>query len=73
MLSTIGERIADARKRVGMSQAKLAEMLHVTQQCVGKWERGESLPDIHMLGRIGEILGTDAPFDIGCCVVSMPK
>ena len=72
MEKSIGARIADARRGMGMSQAKLAERLHVTQQCVGKWERDESLPDVHMLGRIAEAVGGGS-FDIGCCTVAMPE
>lgn len=61
MLSTkmIGKKIADARKRVDISQAQLAQRLFISSQAVGKWERGESLPDIITLNRLAEILGVD--------------
>ena len=54
----IGKRIAEGRKRKGLSQAGFAALLHVSPQAVGKWERSESLPDIFMLGKIGEAIGT---------------
>ena len=54
----VGALIADGRKNKALSQAQFAELLNVTQQCVGKWERNESLPDIFMLGKIGEVIGT---------------
>ena len=54
----IGSRIAQGRKEKQLSQAKFAELLCVTPQCVGKWERSESLPDIFTLGKIGEVIGT---------------
>lgn len=54
----IGIRIAEGRKHIGLSQARFAELVNVTPQAVSKWERGESLPDIFMLGKIGEIIGT---------------
>lgn len=57
-IEIIGMRIAKGRKDKGLSQSQFAEMLNVTQQCVGKWERGDSLPDIFMLAKIGEIFGT---------------
>jgi len=54
----IGQRIAEGRKRLNLSQAGFAAKVNVSPQAVGKWERSESLPDIFMLGRIGEIIGT---------------
>ena len=53
----IGRRIAEGRQSKHLSQAQFAELLFVTPQAVGKWERGESLPDIFTLARIGEVIG----------------
>jgi len=55
----IGDRIGEARKKITISQAQLAERLFISAQAVGKWERGESLPDIITLNRLAEILGVD--------------
>ena len=73
----IGMRIAQGRKSKGLSQAQFAESLCVTPQAVGKWERGESLPDVFTLGKVGEVIGnTDLNYflgkdpcgcDCGCC------
>jgi uncharacterized protein YjbI with pentapeptide repeats len=61
MLNTkmIGNKIAEARKRLNISQAQLAEQLFISPQAVGKWERGESMPDILTLNRLAEILSVD--------------
>lgn len=61
MLDTkiIGNKIAEARKRVNISQAQLAQRLYISSQAVGKWERGESMPDITTFIRLAEILGVD--------------
>lgn len=61
MLNTkiIGKRITEARKKINISQAQLAELLFISSQAVGKWERGESMPDILTLNRLAEILGVD--------------
>ncbi len=56
---TIGDKIAEARKKANLSQAALAQQVSISPQAVGKWERGESMPDITMLNRLGEILGVD--------------
>lgn len=58
----IGKKIAEARKKLNISQAQLAENLFISPQAVGKWERGESLPDIITLNRLAEILGVDLNF-----------
>ncbi len=61
MLETkkIGNKIAEARKKINISQAELAQQLFISSQAVGKWERGESMPDITTFNRLAEILGVD--------------
>lgn len=56
---TIGSKIANARKKINISQAELAIRLFISPQAVGKWERGESMPDIITLNRLAEITGVD--------------
>jgi uncharacterized protein YjbI with pentapeptide repeats len=55
----IGNKIAEARKKVNISQAQLAQRLFISSQAVGKWERGESMPDIITFNRLAQILGVD--------------
>ncbi|MBK8343235.1 MAG: helix-turn-helix domain-containing protein [Bacteroidetes bacterium] len=57
--NTIGDKIAAARKNIFLSQADLAQKISISPQAVGKWERGESMPDITTLNRLAEILGVD--------------
>ncbi|WP_261512520.1 pentapeptide repeat-containing protein [Chryseobacterium paludis] len=61
MLNTkiIGNKIVEARKKINISQAQLAQRLFISSQAVGKWERGESMPDITTFIRLAEILGVD--------------
>ncbi|TCK52575.1 transcriptional regulator with XRE-family HTH domain [Flavobacterium sp. 90] len=56
---SVGDKIAAARKKNNLSQADLAQQVSISSQAVGKWERGESMPDISTLNRIAEILGVD--------------
>jgi transcriptional regulator with XRE-family HTH domain len=56
---TIGNKIAEARKKINISQSQLAQRLFISAQAVGKWERGESMPDIITFSRLAEILGVD--------------
>lgn len=54
---TLAERIQEQRKRCGMSQEKLAELVGVSRQAVGKWEGGQSAPNTENLFRLAEIFG----------------
>lgn len=55
----IGIKIAQARKLKNLSQTDLAGQMSVTSQAVGKWERGESMPDIITFGKLASVLGVD--------------
>ena len=53
----IGKFIAERRKTRGFTQARLAEMLSVTDRAVSKWETGRSLPDASIMLDLCAILG----------------
>lgn len=57
MEQTIGKRIMENRKRLGLTQDQLAEKLGVTAQAVSKWENDQSCPDIAMLPMLADIFG----------------
>lgn len=52
-----GALIASSRRMKNMTQRELAEMLHVTDRAVSKWERGLSFPDVSLLAPLADILG----------------
>ena len=58
MEQTLGKRIIEHRKALGLTQDQLAEKLGVTAQAVSKWENDQSCPDITMLPKLAEIFGT---------------
>lgn len=60
-----GKRLIEARKRCGITQLKLAEELNYSDKAVSKWERGESLPDVFTIMRIGEVLGVSMSYLLG--------
>ncbi|NTW71333.1 MAG: helix-turn-helix domain-containing protein [Eubacteriaceae bacterium] len=55
----IGNKILEARKEKKLSQVQLAQLLSISSQAVGKWERGESMPDIITFNRLAEVLEVD--------------
>lgn len=52
-----GHFIREQRKKLGLSQLKLAEMLYVEPQTISKWERGLGMPDYDNVERLKEIFG----------------
>lgn len=55
-LDLFKERLSEARKEKGFTQAELARRLGVTAQAVSKWERGNAYPDIELLDGISTVL-----------------
>ena len=56
----IGKNIKMLREERNLTQDELAEKLFVTRQTVSNYETGRSRPDVEMLTKIAEVLGTDA-------------
>ena len=55
-LLKIGQFIAEQRKKNGLTQMQLAEMLNITDRAVSKWETGKSLPDSSIMLELCQIL-----------------
>ena len=54
----LGANIVTFRKRIGLTQAKLAERLNYSDKAVSKWERGASMPDVLTLVQLAELFDT---------------
>lgn len=52
-----GRFLADCRREKNMTQAELAERLHVTDKAVSRWERGIGFPDINTIEPLAGALG----------------
>ena len=68
MEETLGKRIIVNRKRLNMTQDRLAEQLGVTAQAVSKWENDQSCPDISMLPKLAELFGISIDTLLGVSV-----
>ena len=51
----LGANIAAYRKKLGYTQAGLAEKLNYSDKAVSKWERGESIPDLLTLVQLADL------------------
>lgn len=53
------------RKQKGMSQQKLADLLHTSQQSVHKYENGLAEPDIQTLKKLSELFNVSIDYIVG--------
>lgn len=51
----LGQQLAKARKKKGMSQEEVAEKLGVSRQTISKWELDETVPDIYQAKKLAVI------------------
>lgn len=61
----LAHNIKILRKRAGMTQGRLAELLYVTPQNISKWELGLSVPDIENLCRIANVFAVSVDTLLG--------
>ena len=51
---SVGQTIANLRKKKGLTQIQLAEELYVSDKAVSKWEQDDSCPSIDTLIMLSE-------------------
>ena len=56
MNEIIGKNIYSLRKKQGLTQERLAELVNVSFQAVSKWENGNSVPDVSTLPLLANVL-----------------
>ena len=61
-MSELGNKIAQKRKDLGLTQTEFGEKLNVTRQTVSRWEAGSVMPDIDKIGDIASILGVSCDY-----------
>ena len=54
---TLGEKLTQARKTAGLTQADVAAKLNVSRQAVSRWESGQSKPSTEKLLALGDLYG----------------
>ena len=58
----IGKTIAALRKKGGMTQAQLAEKLHVSDKAISRWENGNGFPEISLFPSLAEVFGVTVDY-----------
>lgn len=51
----LGESLAQARKKAGLTQEAVAEKFGVSRQTISKWETDETLPDIRQSKKLASL------------------
>ena len=59
---TIGEKIYELRKKLGMSQEELAQEVDVSRQAISKWERDEAVPDTDKIVVLSSIFSVSTDY-----------
>ncbi len=60
-----GERLKMLREKAGVSQQKIADMVGLTQQAVGKWENDKAEPDLATVAKLAEFFDCSTDYLIG--------
>lgn len=58
----VGNTISQLRKRRNMTQLSLAKHLNVSDRTISKWETGIGYPDITLLLKLADVLGTTVDY-----------
>lgn len=53
----LGKTIARLRKAKGLTQAKFADLIHVTQGAISQWETGRTSPDVQQMFILADFFG----------------
>lgn len=59
---SLGKIIYTLRKKNGLTQIKLAELLSVSDKAISKWESGAGFPDITLLPKLAEVFSTSVDY-----------
>lgn len=59
---TFGGKLKEARKKTGLTQEELAELIGVSRAAVAKWETDNGLPDIENLKTVAGLLGVSIDY-----------
>lgn len=58
----LADKIAEERKKLGLSQEEFAEKLSVSRQAVSKWESAQSTPDLQKIVAMSELFSVSTDY-----------
>ena len=63
--TTLGQRIAEGRKKLGLSQEAFGDRLGVSWQAASKWESDAAVPEIDKLITMSKLFGVSVGWLLG--------
>lgn len=66
-LNQIGERLRTLRDGISLSQAKLAELLGITQSSLNRYENGQSTPTVELFRKYADFFDVSMDYIFGRC------
>lgn len=70
--NSFGKTLAKLRKERKLTQQELADLLHVTNKTISKWETNTTAPDIDTLKRISQVLNVPVDVLLGNSKLTIP-
>lgn len=67
---TLGEKLLDLRKKLGLSQEEVAEKLNVSRQTISKWETGQTVPELFKVKLLSELYNVSYDYLISSSQIS---
>lgn len=59
---TLGQKLKEIRKRFGLSQEQLAEIINVSRQAITKWGSDNGLSDVSNLQELSKVFGVTVDY-----------
>ena len=70
---SIGQRIAQKRKELGLSQEALGDRLGISRQSIYKWESDSALPEVEKLIALSRLFGVSVGWLLGVAEDAAPE
>ena len=61
---TLGQKIRDMRKQMGISQEVLGDIINISRQTITKWETDAGVPDVSNLAELAKLFGVPVDYFI---------
>ena len=59
---TLGQKLREIRKKFGLSQEQLAEIMNVSRQAITKWEADKGIPDVSNIKLLAQLLNVSIDY-----------